>query len=195
MRHTLAVLILMSASGAHAGNLLLDINPDNSHTGAAGPSSVGWQFTVNTPFWVDGLTFWGTAEAFNHDVAIYDDNTQAQVASATVLTTDPLIGQWRVHAITPVLLGPGTYDIQAEVGNDPYTEDPFSLFTSSWITYVQEAYTFGSGTVTFPTQFGTADVAWFGPNFTAITPEPATLALMGAGLLALALRRRAARTR
>jgi hypothetical protein len=195
MRRTLpgilATIALLTPLG-RAGTLVLDIIENASNTGSAGTQSLGWQFQVNTPIFVDGLAFWDHTDTANHDVGIYNDTTQFLLVSTTVLPTDPVMGTgpWRVHGITPFLLTPGVYDIAAETGSDNYTFGPSSMSTVPQITWLQDRFLFGSATLAYPSQSSGGGLqGWFGPSFTATdapVPEPASFGLLGAGLLALA---------
>jgi hypothetical protein len=187
----LLIAVAPLACVSHAGTLVLDIIENPAGTGTATTQSLGWQFQVNTSILVDGLAFWDHTDTQNHDVGIYNDTTQALLVSATVLPTDPVTGAgpWRVHAISPFLLTPGIYDIAAETGADNYTFNPTSLTTSPEITFLADRFLFGSATLAFPSDSSGVQ-GWFGPSFTATdataTPEPATFALLGSGLAALA---------
>lgn len=184
---------------AHAGTLALDITGLGS-SGSAGPQSLGWEFQVNQAIWVDGLAFWDHTDTQSHDVGIYNDSTQALLVSTSVLPGDPQIGTapWRVHAITPVFLAPGTYDIAAETGSDNYTYNPGTMTTDPSITFVQDRFLFGSNVLAYPNQ-SSAVVGWFGPSFTfspsVSLPEPASAGLFGGGLIALAIFSRRLRRR
>jgi hypothetical protein len=193
LRLLLFMLVLMLRMPvSHAGTLVLDIIENPANTGSAGTQSLGWQFQVNTPIFVDGLAFWDHTDTQNHDVGIYNDTTQVLLVSTTILPSDPVsgTGPWRVHSIAPFLLTPGVYDIAAETGSDNYTFGA-SITTVPEITFLRDAYAFGAPTLTFPNQFsGGALQAWFGPSFTATdaavgTPEPGLFVLMGTGLAVL----------
>lgn len=186
-------LVGLLSPAARAGVLVLDIFENPGSTGSAGSQSLGWQFQVNKPILVDGLAFWDHTDTQNHDVGIFNDTTQALLVSTTVLPTDPVsgTGPWRVHSIAPFLLAPGIYDIAAETGSDNYTYNPSSMSTVSQITWLQDRFLFGSSTLAFPSQSSGGGLqGWFGPSFTTTdassVPEPASLALAGAGLAALA---------
>jgi hypothetical protein len=195
------VFLLVLGASARADILAYDFIPDHAQDRNDGPWSLGWEFTVNRPIWVTALNFWdnpvpGEELTVSHDVAIYD-STQAEVAFATVLTSDPLAPgaatAWREHAITPVYLAVGDYVIAGETGGEYFTQTPLSTFIASEISYVEDRYQFPpNASLVYPADTSNLAAAYFGPSFefTDATPEPSTFVLILAGLGAAALRRR-----
>lgn len=182
-------LAALLAPPSKGGSLALDIIENPPSTGTSGYQSLGWQFQVNTPIFVDGLAFWDNTATQPHDVGIYSDSTTQLLVSATVSPSDPKLGTgpWRVQAITPFLLEPGVYDIAAETGADNYTYAPTGMSTIPEITYLEDRYLFGNTVLAFPSQTSLGTQGYFGPSFTAFdAPEPGSVTLLGAGLLALA---------
>lgn len=172
------------------------------------PFTLGWQFTVNGPILVTAVGVYDSPLANGllnpHDAGIFD-STGALVPGTFVTvpsgTGAPLISQFRYVDISPVLLGPGTYQIGALfVVADPNddgvifpTSGLSGFATDPLISFVES--TFASGAVlTNPLApgGGATDFGYFGPNFilTAAIPEPATIALLGAVLLGFAAQRR-----
>jgi hypothetical protein len=190
-----AVLLVPAAS---AGTLALDITTNTGNVGTTYSWSLGWQFTVNSSITVDGLAFYDNTDRQNHDVGIFDNGTQTLLVSATVPACTLSIGTapWCVQSVTPYVLGVGTYDIMAVTGNDNYTWSPLTLTTIPQISFVQDEFYNNppSAALTFPNQ-SDGSQGFFGPSFTVQegsgVPEPASVLLIGGGLLlAAGLRRR-----
>jgi hypothetical protein len=196
-----SVGLLVPAASARAGILAYDFVPDHAQDRTDGPWSLGWEFTVNTPILVTALNYWddpinGEGLTQSHDVAIYD-LTQSQVAFATILVTDPLAPgaatSWLEHAISPVYLAVGDYVIAGETSSEYFTQNPLSSFIAPEISYVEDRYQFPqSSTLVYPADTSNITGSYFGPSFefTDVTPEPSTFALIFAGLGVAALRRR-----
>lgn len=159
--------------------------------------SLGWEFNVNSALSVTALGFYddnqnGLSE--DSHVGIFNSSGMLLV-STTVTTSDPLTGFFRYSAISPFVLAAGNgYRIAATTGSMNYTWDPTGFSVDPRITFVSDVYT-SSTTLVFPNE-GCCSVSqgYFGPNFLiggdVAVSEPATLALLGAGLLGLAALRR-----
>lgn len=160
----------------------------------------GFNFTPQTNIDVTALGYWdqnGDGFLSSHQVGIYNNTTQALLTSATVLSTDLLIDQFRYQNVSPVTLLAGqSYRLVGVSQNDLYTIDA-SQTVDPAITFT--SWTYNSGTSLAYVASGFNDGPYFGPNFTfndspTEAPEPSTLVLLGAGLIAVGGRRWMSRT-
>lgn len=193
---------------ARAATLGLDVTCSVSTCTGGQAGSLGWEFTVTSPTWVNGLAFYdyNSADKRSHAVGIYNSEGTLLV-STTVTPADPHVGSWLVQAVTPIQLADGTYDIMAVTGSAVAGEDyaawdplltPSIFTTTGSITSVDAAsYSPSTSSLTFPSTFYTTIQGFFGPSFTIgstddnlITPEPASFLLLGSGLLLAAGLRR-----
>ncbi len=176
-----ATLMLQTAAAETAA-----IDPKNSGSDFyQGSYSLGFAFTVLSPVTVTALGFYDAGKnGLNapHQVGIYDGSCNL-LASAVVAPGDTLVGSFRYHAISPVVLGPGKYYAAAVTNNnDPYLIFVNSLEADSRLTFggfVIHSYG-GDSSLACPNGPG-ADPSFkgdFGPNFlisdTANTPSGAT---------------------
>jgi hypothetical protein len=84
--------------------------------------TLGYTFSLSAPVTVDALGYWACPrtntghDCFgpdDHQVGIWN-SSDVLVASTTVLSADPLAGDFRWHAIPDVTLGAGLYTIGGE---------------------------------------------------------------------------------
>jgi hypothetical protein len=152
------------------------------------PFTLGWAFTLSTTVQVDDLAIYdsgGTPLAESYPVGIWN-SSGVLVVSGTVDSGASLVGQFRVVAVTPTLLGPGSYTIGALYpANDPdlvWTPGSSLTFsTAPGITYNSSEFTESASLVEPTNPEGTP--GYFGPNF-LVLPEPASVALFGTVLAA-----------
>jgi len=179
----------------YADDFAIDFNNTTGGTSISGidPFTLGWTFTLSTTVRVDDLAIYdsgGTPLAESYQVAIWD-SSGAQVVSGTVGPGSTLIGQFQVAAVTPTILGPGSYTIGALYpANDPdlvWTPGPSSppltgLSTAPGVTYDSSVFT-ESASLVEPTSATQGTPGYFGPNF-LVLPEPTSVALFGTVLAA-----------
>jgi hypothetical protein len=176
-------------------------NTTANSLGAGQTFTLGYQFTTDQSISVSALGVFDSDQdglVDSYPVAIWN-SSGAQVASGIVAsgTSEPLVAQFRYQTVSSVTLSPGTYQIGALYT----TSDDGVLFpgfttgfsTAAPVAFVQNAFAFGS-TLADPINSTSALPSFVGPNFqfdAAATPEPASIAVIGAGLVALvAVRRR-----
>jgi hypothetical protein len=197
-----AIGVLMFASGigqvAQAAAVFGYDSGVPATTRGDGPWVVGNLFSVG------GVAHWVTAlgvqdvglsgfVANSLLVGIWDSTGTTLLASASVLTTDTLLGSYRYHSLAaPILLTANTqYLIGAQVGaglefflDDPSAPVPFSA--TAGFTLLQNRFRSGS-TFLAPLNDGTLAVGRWAPANADATPvpEPSGLILTACGLVAL----------
>lgn len=152
------------------------------------PFTLGWSFSVapGASYLVKGLGVFdsgGDGLASSHDVGLWD-SSQNLLASATGVmgSSLPLVDGFRYAPISiPVILPAGTYYIGATYldGGDKNTfpGDIASLDFAPAISFAASNYNVGS-TLAFPTDSGSSDYGYFGPNLDLST-VPGPLPVLG----------------
>ena len=173
------------------------------------PHTLGFEFKANVDLMVTNLGFYDSGQnglSLSHQVGIFNmagvllTSTTVYPRSRFGPPESSLDGFFRYEPITPIQLTAGTnYVIAAVIGDgDDYTffangtEGTRGFTVDPAITYIKnrDIYTGTdsghSNQLIFPTDTLAGYTAFFGPNFTAQpVPVPASLLLLGSGLLGL----------
>jgi len=209
---------LALASPAHAQSPGVDFTATNPiYMWNPSAFSLGYEFAATANVSVTGLAAWDSnGSGFNNylpgtstpvsygtqQVGLWDANGNL-LASAYVTPTSALLGSapWRWASIAPITLTAGQDYYVASQGGAEYAWETAGLTVDPSITFIEAAYASTGSASDNPLEFpgalagdlpAAAGGGYFGGNIVlgSAIPEPATLSILGIGLLGFGLVRR-----
>lgn len=185
MKHIRLLASTLVATGAVAA--LAQTNSAIEFT-TPGPDSpmqngvMGYEFHLSSPVAVTSLGIYdhqGDGLASAHAVGIFDSSGTLLV-SAIVASSDPLVGHFRFHPVTPVTL-PAAYGYQimaVYTAPEILVSHQPGLITGSGVLYGTGTFASGTALKQGDSGWGYDDPGYFGPNFRYQPPPPPALSLV-----------------
>jgi hypothetical protein len=199
-----AFVVMLTPLPAAAASLGLDITGGPEGGVDPNPFTIGWGVTVINPVRVTALGVWDEeldGLLVSHAVGLWtatgtlitSTTVPAGTAADTTVASTSGVGRWLFEDIADVVLQPGNYVLgSTSAGDDFRANQNGVILDPNLANFDGSRFHFGAN-LEFPDQNIDA-IGFFGPNFllepvpVTPTPLPASLALVGLGLLGWGVR-------
>jgi hypothetical protein len=199
-----AFVVMLTPLPAAAASLGLDITGGPEGGVDPNPFTIGWGVTVINPVRVTALGVWDEeldGLLVSHAVGLWtatgtlitSTTVPAGTAADTTVASTSGVGRWLFEDIADVILQPGNYVLgSTSAGDDFRASQNGVILDPNLASFDGSRFHFGAN-LQFPEQ-NIDGIGFFGPNFllepvpVTPTPLPASLALVGLGLLGWGVR-------